>query len=146
MYSYDKIRATVQYLKRKYNTDNPFEIADGMDIVVIKQPLGNIWGLYKYIKRSKVIFINAELECIQQKLVCGHELGHAVLHPRENCPFLKVYTLFSVNRLELEASLFAAYLLQSSTDDGFFTYEQLIAMLKIVEGASLYEAACTKEV
>ena len=41
----------------------------------------------------------------------AHELGHAVLHPKANTPFLRDNTLFSVSRLEREANCFAAELL-----------------------------------
>jgi Zn-dependent peptidase ImmA (M78 family) len=146
MYSNSKIIALATYLKKKYKTDNPFDLAENMDVVIIKQPLGNVWGLYKYVRRSKVIFINTELEYVQQKFTCGHELGHALLHTRENCSFLKAYTLLSANRLEREASIFAAYLLWPSEDNEFFTYEQLLTALKVTESPAIYEAACGKAI
>lgn len=46
-----------------------------------------------------------------RKFVCAHELGHALLHPGINTPFLKASTLFSVNKLEREANEFAVELL-----------------------------------
>jgi Zn-dependent peptidase ImmA (M78 family) len=46
-----------------------------------------------------------------QRFVCAHELGHAVLHPKSNTPFLRANTLFSVEKLELEANTFAVELL-----------------------------------
>jgi Zn-dependent peptidase ImmA (M78 family) len=146
MYSDSKIISIAACLKRKYKTDNPFDIAENMDVVIVKQPLGNVWGLYKYVRRSKVIFINTELEYVQQKFACGHELGHAILHPRENCSFLKAYTLLSASRLEQEASIFAAYLLWPSEDNDFFTYEQLLTVLKVTESPAIYEAAFGKAI
>jgi Zn-dependent peptidase ImmA (M78 family) len=42
-------------------------------------------------------------------------LGHAVLHPRANTPFLKANTFFSVERIEREANEFAVELLMPDT-------------------------------
>lgn len=46
-----------------------------------------------------------------QRFVCSHELGHAVLHPRSNTPFLRNKTLFSIDKNEVEANTFAVELL-----------------------------------
>jgi Zn-dependent peptidase ImmA (M78 family) len=46
-----------------------------------------------------------------QRFVCAHELGHAVLHPKSNTPFLRANTLFSIEKLEVEANTFAVELL-----------------------------------
>lgn len=46
-----------------------------------------------------------------QRFVCAHELGHIILHPHVNTPFMKAHTLFSVDRLEKEANEFAVELL-----------------------------------
>ena len=45
--------------------------------------------------------------------ICAHELGHAIFHPDANTPFLKRNTLFSTDRIEVEANLFAVHLLFS---------------------------------
>src|SRR5690606_32336512 len=55
--------------------------------------------------------INNDLDRPMQRFVCAHELGHAMLHPGINTPFLKANTLFSINRLEREANEFAVELL-----------------------------------
>ena len=46
----------------------------------------------------------------RQLFTCAHELGHAVMHPKANTPFLREHTLFSVNKLEIEANRFAVCL------------------------------------
>ncbi|MEM5777676.1 MAG: ImmA/IrrE family metallo-endopeptidase [Candidatus Aenigmatarchaeota archaeon] len=111
MYTHEQIKKTVQYLTKKYKTNDPFELADFNNILVIQKPLGSIYGFYKYIRKNRVIFINNSIETVEKKVVCAHELGHAILHPYENCTFLKKYTLFSTNRLEKEANLFTSFLL-----------------------------------
>ena len=47
------------------------------------------------------------------KLVTAHELGHAVMHPKENCYFLEHKTLLLTSRNEIEANKFAVELLIS---------------------------------
>jgi len=46
-----------------------------------------------------------------QRTVCAHESGHAVLHEEVNTLFLRKNTFLSVDRLEIEANTFAAFLL-----------------------------------
>ena len=60
-----------------------------------------------YLKRSKCIWINENLEGNERLFVMAHELGHAILHPRQNCYFIKHKTLFLNSRLEQEANQFA---------------------------------------
>lgn len=52
----------------------------------------------------------------RQRQVCAHELGHAILHPKSNTPFLRANTLYSVNKLETEANRFMALLLHPATE------------------------------
>jgi Zn-dependent peptidase ImmA (M78 family) len=68
-------------------------------------------GFYKYDRRNKYIVINSNLMDEMQRFVCSHELGHAVLHPRANTPFLRKNTLFSIDKIEIEANRFAIELL-----------------------------------
>ena len=106
-----EIKQRVNRLCRKYGTRDPFELAERMNILVVREPLGSINGYYNQCYRQKFIHINEELEEYRQKFTCAHELGHAVLHPKANTPFLRDNTLFSVSRLEREANCFAAELL-----------------------------------
>lgn len=41
----------------------------------------------------------------------AHELGHAILHVKENCAFMSSKTLLLTSKIERQANLFAAYLL-----------------------------------
>lgn len=60
--------------------------------------------------------INQDLSKERQRQVCAHELGHAILHPKSNTPFLRANTLYSVNKLETEANRFMALLLHPATE------------------------------
>ena len=43
--------------------------------------------------------------------VMAHELGHAILHRKQNCYFIRNKTLLLNSKTELEANMFAAELL-----------------------------------
>jgi Zn-dependent peptidase ImmA (M78 family) len=106
------IKKIVQDLTKKYNTNNPYELAAFKNVQVILWDLHEeIKGFYKYDKRNKYIFINNNLDESSQKFVCAHELGHSQLHPRVNTPFLRANTLLSTDKIEREANRFAVELL-----------------------------------
>ncbi|PEI63010.1 hypothetical protein CN646_27890 [Bacillus wiedmannii] len=100
-------------IAEKHATTNPFEIARRKNIIVLFEDLGSTLGFYNTYKRFKFIHINNRIDEITQRFVCAHELGHALLHPKANTPFLRNKTLYSVDRLEIEANTFAVELLLS---------------------------------
>lgn len=76
----------------------------------------------------KQIHINCNLPKHLQKFTCAHELGHALLHPDSNTPFLRNNTRLSINKMEVEADKFAMELLITDSDlkeYGEYTIEQL---------------------
>lgn len=106
------IKKIVEDLVKKYDTNDPFEIAAAKNIYVFEQDLHKeIFGFYKYIRRNKFIYINSNLSNEDKVFTCSHELGHSELHPRINTPFLKRKTLYSVDQIETEANRFAVELL-----------------------------------
>lgn len=106
------IKNIVHDLVSKFRTNDPFELADCKNILVVPFSLHEeIKGFYKYDRRNKYIIINNNLCEHEQKFVCAHELGHSQLHPRINTPFLRKNTLFSTDRIEVEANRFAINLL-----------------------------------
>lgn len=104
------IKETVTELYRKYGTRDPFEIARQHRILITFEPLGTINGYYSKSYRTQVIHINQDLPEQHQRWTCCHELGHAILHPKANTPFLRKNTLFSIDRYEVEANRFAVEL------------------------------------
>ena len=122
-----KILCFIRYYTKLCGTNDPFVIADYLNIEIFRYPLGRISGYYKYLKRHKCIYINSDLENNFSKVVMAHELGHAILHVKENCAFMSNKTLLLTSKIERQANLFAAYLL--ITDDMLqeyagFTQEQ----------------------
>ena len=108
-----QIPKLVSYLKRKYGTDDPEEIADYLGVTIIRMPLEDVVaGFYKLLKRRKYIFLNSDIDDdVFIRVVLAHELGHAIMHPKENCAFMKSKTLLLTSRIEKQANIFAAYLL-----------------------------------
>jgi len=128
------IKEYVLHIIEKYKTTDPFEIAKEKNIIVLFEDLGNTLGFYNTYKRFKFIHINNQIDEITQRFVCAHELGHAVLHPKANTPFLRNQTFFSVDRLEVEANTFAVELLL--TDEMVSAYED--THLSIQEVAEIH--------
>ncbi|MDR3543246.1 MAG: ImmA/IrrE family metallo-endopeptidase [Desulfosporosinus sp.] len=95
----------------RYKTNDPYEIAEAKNIIIIHEPLGSTLGYHSTYKRIHFIHINYDLGSTWQRFVCAHELGHAIMHPKVNTPFLRANTFFSVDRIEREANTFAVELL-----------------------------------
>mgnify|MGYP002752544173 CR=1 FL=1 len=103
------IKLRVLNLIARHRTRNPFKLARALNIEIIYQDLGEVRGFFKKILRRKYIFINSELSEFDQKLVCAHELGHAILHSSNR-------KILRKSKIEDEANLFASWLLFPSDD------------------------------
>lgn len=109
----DQITYSVSKLIKKHKTNCPFKIAGHLGIVVLHEDLGNFFGYYNKNFRIKFIHINEKADEKIQSFICAHELGHALLHPDANTPFLNKHTFFSAEKIEKEANFFAVKLLFS---------------------------------
>ena len=89
------IKGIVKRLKKNHNTCDPFRICEDLDIVV----------------RMKSIHLNTSIPDDMLPFVCAHELGHSILRPNVNTPFLRKHTLFSIDKIERQANTFAVELL-----------------------------------
>lgn len=114
------IKDIVNALVKKYDTRNPFEIADYLGIMVRNDDLGELKGFYTYKRRKRIIFINCSLENTDtyklRDMVAAHELGHAILTPTSPCYFFSDHTFFKKSKPEIEANTFAAELLIANED------------------------------
>ncbi len=117
-----KTKRLIQYYKRITGNGDPVKIAEQAGIRMAIMPLGEIAGNYILLKRIRWIFVNDSIpnDSPLFKVVVAHELGHALLHRKENCAFIKNKTLLLTSGIEREANLFAAYLL--ITDDMLLDY------------------------
>ena len=120
----DKIRRLVSDYVKMLGTNNPEKIAKSLGITIIRMPLDDAAaGFYKLINRRKYIFLNSDIDDeIFLQVVLAHELGHAIMHPKENCAFMSRHTLLLTSKLESQANLFAAHLLIN--DDMLKGYEE----------------------
>jgi Zn-dependent peptidase ImmA (M78 family) len=110
------VKKVVSKLIKEHQTRNPFVIADNLGIIVLYEELGSINGYYNTAFRQKFIHINYNLPDHKKLFTAAHELGHALVHPKSNTPFLKESTFFSVDKMEIEANKFAVNLLISDED------------------------------
>lgn len=116
------IRKKTNSLKKRYGTNNPFDIAKYLGIKVIFEPLGSISGYYNKQLRMKQIHINHDLSDHDQLFTCAHELGHAIMHPDANTPFLRKRTGLLISKMEIEANKFAMELLVPN--ETFLEYQE----------------------
>jgi len=106
------IKKIVSYYKRKTGTADPFAIADQLGILYQICDL-QFEGCYMFLKNHRYIFLNQNLSYHDKQLVMAHELGHAILHRKENCYFIRNKTLLLNSKNEIEANKFAMELLIS---------------------------------
>ena len=112
---------------QKYGTRNPFELAKKLNIEV---QLGNpgCAGCYMYLKKHRYIFLDQNLREHELMQVMAHELGHAIMHRKQNCYFIRNKTLLLNSKTEREANMFAAELLITDevlVEHRDYTLEQL---------------------
>lgn len=97
-------------LVKRYKTTDVFEICDLENISYRELDLHpEINGIYQYVMRNRIITINSNLNHDSKRITCEHELGHAILHKKYNCTYLKTKTLFNINKFEKEADIFSSF-------------------------------------
>ena len=129
---------------RRFGTNNPFEIAKCLNIEVQIGKLG-FEGCYMFLKNHRCIFLNEDLPEQELRLVMAHELGHAVMHRKQNCYFIRSSTFLLNSRTEMEANRFAMELLIPDAElmdyrecsleqlSRIFGYEERLIALKFQE-------------
>jgi Zn-dependent peptidase ImmA (M78 family) len=103
----------------KLETYNPFEICEQKNITVLIEPLGTVEGYYCCIRNYPFVFISSDLGSYEKRLVCAHELGHALIHPEINL----FYTFSPVEKYERQANAFAVNLLLMSASEEYPDYD-----------------------
>ena len=109
-------KALAARLSKKYETRDPFRLADEMGFIVVFAPLIDMRGFQQRVKRQNIIYINDTLDERQQALVCGHEMGHHFMHRGMNRIFMNLNTQFVTQKFENEANLFSLELIFTDED------------------------------
>lgn len=127
----NRIKEIVAHYRIKYGTNDPFAIADNLGILYQFCNI-DFEGCYMFLKNHRYIFINQYLRDQEKQMVMAHELGHATLHRKNNCYFIKNKTLLLNSKPEREANLFAAELLipdEIISENYNYTVSQLSRLL-----------------
>lgn len=96
----------------RFGTDDPYELCSALDLTVLPVDLPDgVDGFYLTIHGCGFIFLNEQLDKERAKVICAHELGHALLHPKLNSRFMLEETNFIPERYEREADEFCALLM-----------------------------------
>jgi Zn-dependent peptidase ImmA (M78 family) len=88
----------------------PLDIARSLGIKVLFVPFQKIKGLAISLGNKKFIIIDSGLSDAEKQFVCGHELGHFLLHPSTNFLFILQNTFF-YSKQEYQANRFSCELL-----------------------------------
>lgn len=107
------IKKKADSLVRKYGTRNPFEIIQGLNVILVFAPLIDTRAFYQYFQRNNIIYINKNLSDHEKQFECAHEMGHMFLHKKANALFMDTRTFFVADKYENEANTFAMNLLVS---------------------------------
>lgn len=123
-------------LKELYETNNPFDLCDCLDITVLIHDLGDeLQGFFQRASNgSEVLHINNRLNEYERRYICTHELGHATTQPDLSISFFIENPLLIQNKFEIEADTFAAELLLDDdilTKYEGFTIEQIAQSEKV---------------
>ena len=110
----DNIQKAAAKLIKRCDTRNPLKIAREIGVhVLFRNDFVQLKGMYIIIKRNRFIFVNANLDEYEQRVIIAHELGHDTLHrefAKEKA--LQEFMLYDMStRPEYEANVFAAEIL-----------------------------------
>jgi Zn-dependent peptidase ImmA (M78 family) len=112
------IKEIVSGIIEMYGTNDPFELCDFLNIKIMQSNLGQeIKGFFQRTKNGyEILHLNSELIPDEEKYICAHELGHAILHTDLSLQFFIENKLQIKNKYEIQADKFAAELLINAVD------------------------------
>lgn len=106
---------TIRKLIRKHKTNDPFIIANQLNINIWFQDLGeSTRGIYIRKLKRRYIIIHNSLDEHWQRFICAHELGHDRLHPGLNRFWLDEHSFYNAGKYERQANKFAIRLLTAN--------------------------------
>ena len=115
MYRYNEIIESVRKLKKKYQTNDVYEITENLKINIWEKDFGTDKDSIKALTFKNVriayIVLNSNLPEIIKVFIIAHELGHYVLHIDDFSKAHVEKSFFGNQQMEIEANIFAAELL-----------------------------------
>ena len=109
----------MEKLCKKYKTRDPFELLNGMNVIVTESfAFSNLKGFCFLNCRTTYVVINGNLTDSEKRIVAAHELGHIVLHKDhlKLAPMKDSILYDMTGKLEYQANSFAADLLISDAE------------------------------
>ena len=101
-------------LIKTHGTNDPFDLADRLGIIVKPTAFTKQRGAYTVLLRNRFIFLSDALDEAMTNIVMWHEIGHDQLHRKEAIAAgsFQEFNIFDMrsSRMEYEANLFAAQL------------------------------------
>ena len=101
-------------LKRKYAEEDPFRLAQAMNILLLPYSLGkdsqSLKGFFAVWCRKPVIVYNDDLPLQLQRIIIMHEIAHSILHREEAAvKYFHNFRIFDIlSQTEYEANIFTA--------------------------------------
>ncbi|MDK0615806.1 ImmA/IrrE family metallo-endopeptidase [Clostridium perfringens] len=80
---------------------------------MLEEDLGEVYGYSHTYKRQSFIHLNKNCLLKTKRLVCAHELGYLLIHPKEEIHLVTDSSLEPKDDFERYARIFAAHLLIS---------------------------------
>lgn len=122
MADFNFICREVLRLKQKHGENDPFRLCEELGIMLLSIPMGvhpeSCKGFFLNQSRIRSITINSDLSEQFKRIICAHELGHAILHKDQTgVKAFHDFALFdAASRFEYEANIFAAEFLLKDSD------------------------------
>lgn len=133
----------VEKATRFCRSRTPYHVADDLSYFIHYQNMGaETLGFHYKHGSAKIICLNSNLSSKKQEFVLAHELGHAMMHAHLPMRKFTKNTLYSSDKIEREANIFAALLLFGhreafSLAELAYEYEIEIEVLKDLLGGRL---------
>ncbi|GKZ04035.1 ImmA/IrrE family metallo-endopeptidase [Paraclostridium bifermentans] len=106
-----KIYDIVEQIVDHFNTDDPEILCDKLGLEIKNVNYGKSYFVGDNLN---LVFINKNYGKLARKIVLAHELGHFILHKRDNVNYFRsTQPTIDNSEKERQANLFAAYMLFS---------------------------------
>ncbi|MFI3228291.1 MAG: ImmA/IrrE family metallo-endopeptidase [Clostridia bacterium] len=110
--SRDEAEKKANLLVSKFETRDPYKLADALGITILENNFKKQKGVYKVIEKNRFIFIKQDLDPVMKSIVLLHEIGHDQLHRTQaiKAGGFQEFNIFEMRniRMEYEANIFAA--------------------------------------